>query len=101
MRKNNIYKSKQWLKLREYVLRRDGYICQESKRYGKVVPANMVHHIYPVEDYPELFYNPDNLISLSNYEHNRMHDRLTDEITEKGLKWQKKVEAKIFGKDNK
>lgn len=60
----------------------------------------MVHHIFPADQYPELFYNPDNLISLSLYEHNRMHDRLTDEITEKGRAWQKRVEEKIFGKDN-
>ena len=76
-------------------------MCQESKRYGRVVPADMVHHIYPVEDYPELFLDPDNLISLSNREHNHMHDRLTGEITAKGLAWQKKVEAKLFGKNNK
>lgn len=96
----NIYKTKRWLRLREYVLRRDGYMCQESKRYGRVVPANMVHHIYPAKDYPELFFNPDNLISLSNVEHNHMHDRLTDEITAKGRVWQKKVEGKLFGKNN-
>lgn len=57
-------------------------------------------NIYPAKDYPELFFNPDNLISLSNGEHNHMHDRLTDEITAKGRVWQKKVEGKLFGKNN-
>ena len=43
-----------WKRLRNFVMARDGYRCQESLRFGKSVPAEMVHHIYPVREYPEL-----------------------------------------------
>ena len=43
-----------WKRLRNYVMARDGYRCQESLRYGQSVQAEMVHHIYPVREYPEL-----------------------------------------------
>ena len=66
-------------------MRRDGYRCQISKRYGKAVPAEVVHHIYPVDEYPEYAYSPWNLISLSRQAHNRLHDRATGELTEEGI----------------
>lgn len=80
---------------------RDGYLCQESRRYGLNVDADVVHHIFPAKEYPELFYNPNNLISLSNKAHNQMHDRLTNELTDKGKDLQKRMEVKIFGKPTK
>ena len=69
---------------------RDGYRCQESLRFGKSVPAEMVHHIFPVSDYPELEFVSWNLVALSNFQHNKMHNRKTDEITRKGKEWQKR-----------
>lgn len=84
------YKSSQWKNKRLYILKRDGYLCQESKRFGKYVEASHVHHIYPIELYPELKYANWNLISLSPSKHNEMHDRITNEITIKGLYWQRK-----------
>jgi 5-methylcytosine-specific restriction endonuclease McrA len=78
------YKSKRWKKLRESVLRRDGYQCQESKRFGKNVPAHTVHHIFPMADYPGYRWSDWNLISLSNEMHNEMHDRTTGRLTERG-----------------
>lgn len=80
----SFYKSKRWKKLRERVLQRDGYQCQESKRYGKAVPANTVHHIFPMADYPQYRWESWNLISLCNEVHNQLHDRNTDELTDKG-----------------
>ena len=79
------YKTPRWKKLRESVLRRDGYLCQESKRYGKMVAASVVHHIFPREDYPEYEYEPWNLIGLSSKAHDEMHDRVTGKLTAKGM----------------
>lgn len=87
----NLYKSKRWHNTRSRILRRDGYICQYSKRYGKVVPATVVHHIYPADQYPELAFEPWNLISLSASAHNKMHDRNTNVITETGRQLQDRV----------
>ena len=66
-------------------MRRDGNRCQISKRYGKSVSAEVVHHIYPVDEYPEYAYSPWNLISLSRQAHNRLHDRVTGALTEEGI----------------
>lgn len=85
------YKATRWLKKRERILRRDEYMCREAKRYGKAEPATTVHHIYPVEFYPELAYEDWNLISLSGKWHNAMHDRETHELTELGKQWQERV----------
>lgn len=78
------YKSKTWKALAACAMKRDGYICQLSKRYGKIVPAEMVHHIYPVDEYPEYAFCLWNLISLSNAMHNTLHDRVTDKLTPDG-----------------
>lgn len=66
-------------------------MCRESKRYGKTTAATTVHHIFPVEHYPELALVDENLLSLSESRHNAMHDRTTGEITELGKQWQEKV----------
>lgn len=78
------YKSKRWQLKREKILRRDKYMCQLSKRYGKRVDATMVHHIYPIEEYPEYKWCDWNLISLCESEHNKLHDRVTNKLTAAG-----------------
>ena len=78
------YKSARWERKRAKILRRDSYMCQISKRYGKLVQANTVHHIFPREDYPEYEWCDWNLISVSNEVHNRLHDRISGELTEEG-----------------
>lgn len=79
------YKNKKWLHVREMALRRDGYQCQLSKRYGKIVQANTVHHIFPRDEYPEYSYELWNLISLTTEMHNTLHDRLTNKLTSEGI----------------
>ena len=78
------YKDSRWIAKRDVILRRDEYLCQYSKRFGKTVTANTVHHIYPIEDYPEYKWCTWNLISLSTEAHNKMHDRTTGKLTEIG-----------------
>lgn len=93
---NKKYNSKRWKTFREKIKRRDGYICKYYKRYGKTLPADLVHHIFPVDKYPELFFCPYNLISLSTKAHELMHDRVTGELTFEGKKLQEKYKDKIF-----
>lgn len=87
----NFYKSTRWIRKRENILRRDNYLCQECKRYGKTTPATTVHHIYPLETHYHLRLISDNLISLCNECHNSMHDRNTNVITDVGKRWQERV----------
>ena len=79
------YKARRWERLRAQVMRRDGYRCQLSKRYGKSVPAELVHHIYPVDEFPEYAFEPWNLISVSRAVHNKLHDRDSDKLTAEGV----------------
>lgn len=79
------YNSTKWKRLARAVMRRDNYMCQLSKRYGKRVPAEVVHHIYPADEYPEYAYEPWNLIALSRKMHNTLHDRNTDALTAEGI----------------
>lgn len=79
------YKARRWERLRAQVMRRDGYRCQLSKRYGKAVPADLVHHIYPVDEFPEYAFEPWNLISVSRAAHNKLHDRDSDKLTAEGV----------------
>lgn len=79
------YKAKRWERLRAQVMRRDGYRCQLSKRFGKAVPADLVHHIYPVDEFPEYAFEPWNLVSVSRAAHNKLHDRDSDKLTAEGV----------------
>ena len=78
------YKTRRWKHLRAVILRRDGYMCQWSSRYGKRVPADHVHHVFPRELFPEYQWEPWNLVCLSRQVHDEMHDRVTNDLTEKG-----------------
>jgi len=79
------YESQRWKRKRAAILRRDKYQCQESKRYGRIIQADTVHHIFPREHYPEYEWCDWNLISLAGPVHNEMHDRTTHELTPKGM----------------
>jgi len=83
-RADPFYKSGRWLRLRERVLRRDGYMCQVSRRYGKRAQATTVHHVFPREEFPEYQWEPWNLISLAGDVHDELHDRATGALTDKG-----------------
>ena len=85
------YKSKRWKLLRAKILKRDKYMCQYFKRYGKRIDATMVHHIFPAEDYPQWAHKEWNLISLSNEAHEKMHDRDTHKLTAEGLALQNRL----------
>lgn len=87
---NPFYLTLKWKRKRKKILRRDEYLCQESRRFGRTESAEVVHHIYPIELYPELAFEDWNLISLSNCSHNSMHKRGSHELTAKGLRWQER-----------
>lgn len=84
-------KNKRWRNLRKRALRRDRGFCREAARYGRRVPAKVVHHIWPAEDYPEYAYCLWNLVSLSSSAHDAMHDRDTRKLTALGLSWKNRT----------
>ena len=89
-KKNPFYSNKKWIRKRGVVLRKHDYLCAESKQYGKTRQAEVVHHIYPLEKYPELAYEEWNLLPLTNAVHNTFHDRNNNEVIGRGIYWQNK-----------
>lgn len=85
------YRSYRWKKKRQHVLRRDHYVCQLAKRYGRIEEATHVHHIYPAEDYPEWAWSDWNLVSLSARSHNMVEDRTNGQLTELGVQLQRRT----------
>ena len=92
--RSGFYKTKRWERKRAAILRRDGYMCQVSKRYGKRVEANTVHHIFPRDRFPEYSWADWNLISVSHEAHNELHDRGTGQLTDKGVELMKRTARK-------
>ena len=92
------YRSPKWEHKRAKILRRDGYLCQISKRYGKTVPADTVHHIFPRDEFPEYQLSDWNLISLSASVHDTMHDRTSGKLSPAGAELLRRT-CRKYGKD--
>lgn len=82
---DRLYRTKAWQRKRAWILKRDRYRSKLAERYGRLVPADTVHHILPVEFFPEFRLTDWNLIAITGAEHNELHDRDTHRLTEKGL----------------
>lgn len=73
------YHTAAWKRARAAALSRDGGMCQDCMdrfRAGWGIRphrAEMVHHIIPLEERPDLALNIDNLRSLCNECHNKKH----------------------------
>ena len=67
------YKSARWKKKREHILRRDKYLCRNCLRYGRIRERTEVHHIKHADEYPELWLEDSNLVSLCKACHNKEH----------------------------
>ncbi|UED78039.1 HNH endonuclease [Brevibacillus sp. DP1.3A] len=67
------YRSRAWLKCREYVLLRDNHLCQQCLKKNKLTAANTVHHLKPLDEAPELALDTDNLESICPACHNKEH----------------------------
>lgn len=87
------YKSKEWIKLKESVLKENQYECAECKKHGKITRYDVdnegnktllstVHHVQFVKKHPELalsktyFYEGKeykNLIPVCKACHNKLH----------------------------
>ena len=67
------YAGRAWLRVRRQALVRDGYMCRWCRRYGRSKPAVIVHHVKSADEYPELAYRLDNLVSLCLACHNQAH----------------------------
>ena len=67
-------------------------MCRECIRYGKSVIAATVHHIIPLNQRPDLKLTSDNLLSLCNKCHDKMHDRINNQLTKVGEDWVSRIQ---------
>lgn len=82
---NQFYKSNKWIALRNTALIRDKYMCQCCKANNKMINATCVHHVFPIESYPDYKYELWNLMSLCDKCHDEMHNHYTGELSKKGM----------------
>ena len=86
------YGKSRWKKKRLRILKLDGYRDQYAAMFGKDIEADMVHHIYPADEYPEWAYCTWNLISINKaITHNKLENRKTGKLTKEGLRLQKMI----------
>lgn len=85
------YRSPEWERKRIVILKRDNYLCRECGRYGKVTPANVVHHVIPLSERPDLRLDNRNLISLCEECHNKMHNKLDNTLSKLGEEWRERT----------
>ena len=90
------YNSRKWRRKSKHIIMLDGYKDVVLGWYGIRTEANMVHHIYPVKDYPEYAYCDWNLISVGLKGHNRLENRKTGELTRLGKELMRRT---VPGKD--
>lgn len=79
------YESERWRKKRALILKRDGYQDIVARDFrGVIRPADIVHHIFPREDYPCYEWCNWNLISVSTRTHRELHQQFTGGLTKLG-----------------
>lgn len=71
------YRTKAWQSVRNFVMSRDGRLCQDCLAKGKITAAEEVHHIIELTpdniNDPSVALNPDNLVSLCRECHKLRH----------------------------
>ncbi len=74
---NRFYKTGAWVKVRDYCLHRDAFLCQDCLANGMYTPAEEVHHIIELTPEnitdPSISLNPGNLVSLCRECHKARH----------------------------
>ena len=72
--RNKFYQCQAWRNKRKAILKRDNNECQVTKSIGQVSTDKLiVHHIKPLEYFPELSMDDSNLITVSHTNHNIIH----------------------------
>ena len=90
--KNQFYHSANWNRLVEMVKARANGLDEYALSQGYFEIGNTVHHIYTIDERPDLKQSIDNLIFLSARNHNRVHREYEKGTTEKKI-----LQAKLRG----
>lgn len=74
----NFYHTTAWRKKRKQILQRDNHECQMCKGEGGYSKGNVVHHIEHLEDRPDLALEDNNLMTVCEACHNKLHPERWD-----------------------
>ena len=78
------YHTEKWKHYRDVTLKRYGYTdIYALYHYGEIRAADRIHHIIPVLDNPDRFYDMDNYLPCSDASHHEIHWRMKREGKEK------------------
>ncbi len=69
----SFYHGAKWKQLREYIITKHNYLCQDCLKFNRLTAAEEVHHIIEVKDDWDKRYDEDNLISLCKSCHRKRH----------------------------
>ena len=72
--KSAFYKSTTWRRVAEYTKARANGLDEYLLAEGRLCKGNTAHHIYTVDERPDLKLSLDNLIYLSGSTHNMVHN---------------------------
>ena len=82
---SKIHNTKRWKRKSLAIRRKDKYMDMVALRFfNQRREGTMVHHIYPVDEYPEYAFCDWNLITVSADTHNKLENRTTGELTALG-----------------
>ncbi|OEL06889.1 hypothetical protein AST13_02295 [Staphylococcus xylosus] len=76
----DLYKGKDWMKLRTLALNRDNHLCQMCIRNSVFTPADLVHHIIYVKSDFSKALDLDNLMCVCSKCHNKIHSEDEEKV---------------------
>lgn len=87
-----IHNTKRWKRKSQHIRRLDKYMDVVALRFwNKRQEGHMVHHIYPVDEYPEYAFCDWNLITVSWSTHEKLEDRKSGTLKPLGLELQRRT----------
>ena len=89
--KARFYHSREWQAVAAAVRARAGYADEVARANGRLVPGTIVHHIYPVDERPDLRLSLGNLIFVSARTHKEIHDAYN-----KNPRAKKEMQSRLF-----
>lgn len=89
--KENFYQSKMWRALSEYAKVRANGLDEHLLSKGQIVRGNITHHIFTVDERPDLKFAKENLIYVSSATHNMIHNEY-----DKGKESRRKMQEELY-----
>lgn len=83
--KNQFYHSKNWARLITTVKARANGLDEYALAQGQIEAGNTVHHIFTIDERPDLKLSLDNLIFLSARNHNIIHNEYNKDSAAKKI----------------